>query len=37
VDNDDESEFEAPQRKTRKGRGGAKAARGRGKKAAHAE
>jgi DNA excision repair protein ERCC-5 len=31
VDDDDGSDFEAPRRKTRKGRGGAKAARGRGK------
>ena len=34
---DDGSDFEAPQRKARRGRGGAKSTRGRGKKAARAE
>jgi DNA excision repair protein ERCC-5 len=37
VEDDDESEFEGPRRKSRRGRGGAKSARGQGKKAARAE
>lgn len=37
LEDDDESEFEAPTRKSRRGRGAAKSARGRGKKATRAE